>query len=81
MVPTEVNMPEAEADTQVRPWGNSMGIIIPAEVVRRLNLKTGETIHVKFEYTPARNDPDKLPSWDLATDYDIDEILEEDFKE
>lgn len=34
---------------QTKPWGNSIGIIIPKDVVRELNIKPYEDIFVDIE--------------------------------
>ena len=34
--------------TKTRRWGNSLGIIIPQEAVRDMNLKTGEQITIEI---------------------------------
>lgn len=71
-------MAEADLDTTIRTWGNSYGIIIPADVARRLHIKPGEPIHVKMTYTPECNDADALPKWRLGTMPDIDAIVDEE---
>lgn len=73
-------MKEANLDAAVRPWGNSMGIVIPADVARRLNLRPGESVHVRLQYTPGRNNADSFPKWDFVTDVDIDAVLEDEFE-
>lgn len=35
-----------ELTTKIRSWGNSFGIIIPQEILRRKNIKEGEEIDV-----------------------------------
>lgn len=70
-------MEEAELDTRLRAWGNSYGIIIPAELARRLNLRPGEPVHVKLSHEPARNDASRLPKWKFPP-YDVDAILDKD---
>lgn len=69
---------EAEIDAELRTWGNSIGIIIPADVVRRLKAEAGAPVHVKIRYEPARNDSAALPKWKFGGQYDIDKILEEE---
>lgn len=73
-------MEEADLDASVRPWGNSLGIIIPAEIARRLHLRPGESVQVKLRHTPDRNSADALPKWDFVTDVDIDAILDDEFR-
>ena len=34
------------AEVQVKEWGNSLGIIIPKEIVKHVDLHKGETIAV-----------------------------------
>jgi len=34
------------AEVKVKEWGNSLGIIIPKEIVRHVGLNKGETIKV-----------------------------------
>ena len=72
-------MEEADIDASVRPWGNSLGIIIPAEIARQLHLRPGESVQVNLRHTPARNSADALPKWNFVTDVDIDAILDEEF--
>ena len=33
--------------TKVKKWGNSLGIIIPAEEIKRVKIKEGDTIDVE----------------------------------
>ena len=35
-------------ETEVKAWGNSLGIILPAEKVRELRLRTGDKINVEI---------------------------------
>lgn len=34
-------------ETEVKQWGNSLGIIIPAEKVREFSLKSGDMINIE----------------------------------
>ena len=36
-------------ETQTKKWGNSIGVVIPAETVERLKLKPGERITIDVE--------------------------------
>lgn len=72
-------METAEFDVTIRRWGNSLAFVVPAQVARRMELRPGATVHLTMSNAAARNDPDKLPSWDLATDYDIDEIADKEY--
>ena len=36
-------------ENQIKKWGNSYGFIIPAEIVKMRNLKTGQTLKIKIE--------------------------------
>lgn len=74
----QTSMPEVELYAKVRKWGNSFGVILPKKLTKDLNIRPGETVHIKIEYTPARNNTDNLPKWDFITDYDIDRIMEEE---
>lgn len=71
-------MAKAEFDAAVKKWGNSIGVVIPAVLARRLDVKPGETVQVRLEYVPDRNRVDRLPKWDFVAEYDIDEIMEEE---
>lgn len=35
-------------NTKVKKWGNSFGIILPTEIIKRNNLKEGTTIEIKI---------------------------------
>lgn len=35
-------------ENQARKWGNSFGIIIPAEIARKINLKEGQTVEIEI---------------------------------
>ncbi len=37
-----------EVESQLREWGNSMGIIIPRETVLEEKLKPGDTVKIMF---------------------------------
>ena len=65
-----------EAD--VKTWGNSLGVIIPAAIAKAHGLRAGMHIKMRLEVELPRNDPDRLPVWSLGGNYDIDKILEED---
>jgi bifunctional DNA-binding transcriptional regulator/antitoxin component of YhaV-PrlF toxin-antitoxin module len=78
-----MSMPEAVIDAKVRKWGNSIGVIIPKKIAEDLNIKPGETVHIKIEHEPGRNNADNLPSWDFVVDIsdsDIDKIVEEELE-
>ena len=38
-----------DIEVKTKRWGNSIGIIVPWEIVRTLKLKEGEQIHVHIE--------------------------------
>jgi len=61
-------------ETEVKTWGNSLGIIIPAEEVKKLKLKKGDRVRVEIiakkridgfgmwkgeKYEPFVRDPDR----------------------
>ncbi|MBU4000552.1 AbrB/MazE/SpoVT family DNA-binding domain-containing protein [Patescibacteria group bacterium] len=33
---------------QAKKWGNSLGVVIPAEIVRKIKLKEGQTLEIKI---------------------------------
>lgn len=35
-------------ENQARRWGNSFGIIIPAEIARKISLKEGQTVEIEI---------------------------------
>ena len=35
--------------TKVKKWGNSLGLIVPADIVRSQGLREGDTIQVDFQ--------------------------------
>ena len=47
VIPTSYTMQEALVKT--KKWGNSLGIILPADVVKAERLKEGEIVVVKIE--------------------------------
>lgn len=34
---------------QAKKWGNSFGVVIPAEVARRIKLKEGQTVEITIK--------------------------------
>ena len=36
-------------NSRLKPWGNSLGIIIPSEIIREFNLKPHETISFEIK--------------------------------
>ena len=39
---------EIQARVKIKPWGNSLGLIIPKEIVKRENLRAHEDIHISI---------------------------------
>ena len=35
-------------EAEIKQWGNSLGIIIPAEEVKKLNLNSGDTVKINI---------------------------------
>ena len=38
----------AMAETRVKQWGNSLGLIIPKEIVKREDISTGDIVKVEI---------------------------------
>ena len=71
-------MPEAEFDAQLKTWGNSLGVVVPANVIRQLHAEAGASLHLVIRHEPGRNDPHALPKFNWGGKYDIDQILDEE---
>lgn len=73
-------MPSVELDTHLKAWGNSFGILVPADIARRLQAEPGAKLHVVIQHDLPRNDASRLPSFHWGGTYDIDEVLAEDLE-
>lgn len=69
---------EVDLESDLRTWGNSLGLVIPSKLARLHGLKAGQHVRLRIEFEPAANDPEALPTWDWGGDYDIDKILDEE---
>ena len=38
-----------EAETKIKQWGNSLGIVVPAELARKLELRKGTPVEIKIK--------------------------------
>ena len=38
-----------EAETKIKKWGNSLGIVVPVELVRKLELKGGSVVKIEVK--------------------------------
>lgn len=60
-----------EIDAQVKKWGNTLGIRVPAAVAHAAGIKPGDEVHVKIEKVNRPN-PEffgiaKRKGWNLGT--------------
>lgn len=70
-----------DLESDLRKWGNSLGLVIPASVTKQYGLKAGQHVRLRLEVDLPPNDPDRLPTWKWQWPYDIDELVDEDIAE
>lgn len=69
---------DVEVEADLRPWGNSLGVVIPAKVAKANHLKAGQHLRLRIEFDAEPNEPERLPTWNFGGRYDIDKILDEE---
>ena len=68
-------------ETRLRRWGNSIGIVIPTELLRQKNLKEGEEIVIEIEKKePISKIFGSLKNWKKISQKMKDEIRKEEHK-
>ena len=68
-------------ETRLRRWGNSIGIVIPTELLRQKNLKEGEEIVIEIEKKePISKIFGSLKNWKKSSQKMKDEIRKEEHK-
>lgn len=62
-------------------WGNGYGIRITVKEAKQLGLQAGQDIDADLQPSPAQNDLSELPVFHLGGDYEIDDVLADDYEE
>lgn len=73
-----------DLESDLRNWGNSIGLVIPAAVAKKYGLKAGQHVRLQLEVDLPRNDPGRLPTWDLQVPVDsheLDDFVADDIAE
>ncbi|MFW6282505.1 MAG: AbrB/MazE/SpoVT family DNA-binding domain-containing protein [Minisyncoccales bacterium] len=67
--------------TRLRKWGNSIGLVIPNEILKQKNLKQGEEIIIEIEkQNPLKNIFGSLKEWNIDTQRIKDKIRAQESK-
>lgn len=69
---------EIDLESDLRAWGNSLGLVIPAVVAKAHGLKPGQHVRLRLEFEAPRNDATRLPKWQVGN-YDVRKVVDEEF--
>jgi len=65
--------------TRLRRWGNSFGVVVPAEAVRERRMQDGEEVVIEIEkISPVRKIFGSLKDWKINTQKFKDELRKEE---
>jgi len=66
----------------LRRWGNSIGVVVPSEILRYKNLEEGEEVIIEIEkISPIKKVFGSLRNWKINPQKLKDEIRKEEFKD
>lgn len=67
--------------TKLRKWGNSVGVVIPIEILKKRNLREGEEVVIEIEKKePIANVFGSLKNWKIDSQRVKDKIRKEESK-